>query len=133
MPARTRGRAKTVKTVKTAGGAGGGGDGGGGGGGDGGGGDGGGGDGGGAGGPVKLFRKQAPGFSFCTKCLGHAEANYDYTTATDPVEIECEFDRLGSILCNRCHKNHDLCDTVSLHEGSNRYRIANEAARSLRE
>jgi len=124
MPARTRGRAKIVKTVKTAGGAGGGGNGGGGGGsdsGDGGGGDGSGSDGGSAGGPVKLFRKQALSFLFCIKCLGYTEANYDYTTAIDPVEIEYKFDRLSSILYN----------TVSLYNDSNRYRIANKATRSL--
>ena len=116
MVPRTR---KTAKTTASGGGGGGGGS--------------GGGDSDGAGGPIKLFKKQAPSFSFCTKCLGHTEANYDYTTATDPIEIECEFDRLGSILYDRCLKNHDLYNTVSLHDDSNRYRIANEAARFLQE
>ena len=84
-----------------------------------------GGGGGSGGSPIKLFRKTSPSFTFCTKCLSHAKANYDPLTAPDPLEIECIFDRLGSVLCDRYHKNHDLYDTVSLLDRLNRYGVAN--------
>ena len=65
------------------------------------------------------------------KYLGYTEANYDYTIAIDPIEIEYKFDWLSSILYNRYYKNHDLYNIVSLYNDSNRYRIANKATRSL--
>lgn len=60
------------------------------------------------------FTMITPRFLWCTKCFGKAESNYDGLVAAVPFQVDCEFDRLGSVLCRLCDRNHDACESVSL-------------------
>jgi hypothetical protein len=63
--------------------------------------------------PAPSFVVGRPSFLWCTKCFGKAEANYDGLVAATSFSIDCEFDRLGSVLCRVCNANHDVCESVS--------------------
>ena len=64
--------------------------------------------------PAPSFAIGRPSFLWCTKCFGKAEANYDGLVAVTPFTVDCEFDRLGSVLCRSCNVSHDVCETVSV-------------------
>jgi hypothetical protein len=62
---------------------------------------------------VPSFAVIRPSFLWCTKCFGKAEANYDRLIAGGVFGVDCQFNRLGSVLCHVCNASYDVCESVS--------------------